>query len=118
MEIANCMKCGRLFYNISEVLICPDCRKAADEKMREVEDYNEEHRDADIEQVAEACGVDTEQVERWIRNERIKYSVSASDKISCEGCGRKIHSGKLCEACRKKKVELIQQLSRKLSSEE
>lgn len=111
MEVQNCAKCGRLFYNITEETICPDCRKAVDGKIREVEDFLDKNRTVSLEGAASACHVEESYLTRMIREERIKFPVDSAVKIACEGCGVLIHSGRKCMQCQKKEVDLIHRLS-------
>lgn len=111
MEVQNCAKCGRLFYNISEEIVCPDCRKIMDDKIHEVEDYLNKNRTVDLEEAARACNVEKDHLTRMIREEMVKFPIDSTVQIPCEGCGTLIHSGRKCKQCRKKEVSLIHQLS-------
>lgn len=101
MNVRNCRKCGKLFNHISGVPVCPACKEKLEEKFQEVKKYIRENRMADIKEVAEACEVDTGQIQQWIREERLEFTADSPVKIPCENCGAMIRSGKYCEKCKR-----------------
>lgn len=104
MEVRNCRQCGRLFNYIggSYSNLCPNCIKKIEEKFSEVKEYIEEHKDATMVEISEACDVSTRQIEKWIREERLCFSPDSTIGIECEMCGATIKSGRYCEKCKSK----------------
>ena len=99
MEIKNCKKCGRLFNYLSGKPICPDCKKAIEDKFQQVKEYIREHGRAGIAEVAEANEVDVKQIKQWVREERLIFSDEAAITIECENCGAPIRAGRFCQKC-------------------
>lgn len=100
MNVRNCRKCGRLFNYIMGASICPDCKAASEEKFQAVKKYIQQHGRASMKEVAEACEVDTSQIQTWIKQERLQFSDDSPIKVACEMCGKMIGSGKFCAACK------------------
>lgn len=100
MNVRNCRKCGRLFNYISGYQLCPKCREGLETKFQEVKEYIREHRGAGINEVAEACEVETSMIHQWLREERLELTEDSGIMLACEGCGALIRSGKYCDKCR------------------
>jgi flagellar operon protein (TIGR03826 family) len=101
MNVRNCRKCGRLFNYMMGMPICPACKDKLEESFQEVKKYIREHRMADIKEVAEACEVEPNQIQQWIREERLEFTADSPVKIPCENCGAMIRSGKYCDKCKR-----------------
>jgi flagellar operon protein (TIGR03826 family) len=101
MNVRNCRKCGKLFNYMMGMPICPACKDKLEETFQEVKKYIREHRMADIKEVAEACDVESNQIQQWIREERLEFTADSPVKIPCENCGAMIRSGKYCDKCKR-----------------
>lgn len=104
MEVRNCKSCGRLYNYIggSYRNLCPGCVSKMEDKFAEVKKYIQDNVYATMPQVSKECEVSIEQIERWIREERLFFSEDSPIGISCEGCGVTIKTGKYCPACKAK----------------
>ena len=40
------------------------------------------------------------QIEKWIREERLAFADDSPVGIACEKCGRMIRSGRFCDSCK------------------
>lgn len=100
MNVRNCRKCGRMFNYITGMPICPTCREAMEAKFQEVKEYIREHKGAGINEVAEACEIETAQITQWLREDRLELAADSAVMINCEKCGAPIRSGKYCDKCR------------------
>lgn len=100
MNVRNCKRCGKLFNYISGMPICAECRDKAEQQFQDVKKYIREHPNADMKEVAETCGVETGQIQQWIREERLEFTDDSPIKLPCEACGKMINSGKFCDACK------------------
>ena len=85
--IRNCKKCGKLFNYVVGLPICPACKEAAEQKFQDVKKFIRENPRCDIKEVAETCEVDQQQIQQWIREERLMFSEDSPIKIPCENCG-------------------------------
>lgn len=100
MNVRNCRKCGKLFNYVAGLPICPACKEKAEESFQVVKKYIRENPRADIREVAQACEVETAQIQQWIREERLEFTEDSPIKLPCENCGALIRAGKYCEKCK------------------
>lgn len=100
MNVINCRKCGKLFNYITGNQICPKCKQAGEAKFQEVKKYIQQHRGCSMQEVCEECDVEPNQIQVWIRQERLQFSDDSPIRVACEGCGKMIGSGRLCPACK------------------
>ncbi len=100
MNVRNCRKCGKLFNYVAGLPICPACKEKAEESFQFVKKYIRENPRADIREVAQACEVETSQIQQWIREERLEFTEDSPIKLPCENCGTLIRAGKYCEKCK------------------
>lgn len=100
MNVRNCRKCGRLFNYVSGPPICLQCREELEAKFQEVKKYIQEHAHASIPEVSEACDVSTNQIQQWLRDERLELCEGSGITLQCEECGTAIMTGRYCEKCK------------------
>ena len=100
MNVRNCRKCGRIFNYVSGPPICLQCREAMEAKFQDVKKYIQEHVRATIPEVAEECDVTTNQIQQWLREERLELSEGSGIMLLCETCGTPITCGRFCEKCK------------------
>ena len=100
MNVKNCRRCGRIFNYIGGQPICPSCREEIEKKFDTVKNYIRENPKVGIPAVCEACEVDSNQIQQWIREERLQLSAESPIGVPCENCGTLIRSGKYCEKCK------------------
>lgn len=100
MNVKNCRGCGRLFNYISGSFLCPVCREKMEEKFQQVREYIRENPGVGIQQVSEACDVETSQVNQWLREERLELTEGSPLMLTCMSCGNLIRCGKYCEKCK------------------
>lgn len=115
MEVRTCRQCKRLFNYLSGPSICPGCKAKLEEKFQEVKEYIRENPTHGITEVADATGVSSNQIRRWIREERLSFSEESGVGLDCESCGAMIRSGRLCQKCKDKLLGKVDSL---YSSEE
>jgi uncharacterized protein len=128
MEVKVCKNCKKLFNYIYGPEICPNCSKAIEkekedpekkesssilrpmvkeeeEKYEQVKDYIIAHPKATIVQIAEANDVIPTKLLDWVREERLEFSDdSVHAWFTCEKCGAKIKSGRLCNICKPRRL--------------
>lgn len=100
MNVRNCRKCGRLFNYVAGPPICMQCREALEAKFQEVKKYIQEHVHASIPEVSEACDVSANQIQQWLRDERLELCEGSGIGLFCEECGESIVTGRYCEKCK------------------
>ena len=87
MNVKNCRKCRRIFNYVMGPILCPNCREAEEAKFQEVKKYVQENRRCGMQEVAEACDVSLNQIQQWLREERLVLSDDSPMGIGCEKCG-------------------------------
>ena len=100
MNVRNCRKCGRVFNYIIGQTLCLSCRDALEGKFKEVKEYVQKNRGCTINDVAEACDVDSNQIRQWIREERLEFTEDSMIGLACEICGASIRTGRYCDKCK------------------
>ena len=101
MEVRNCKGCGKLFNYIGVLTpMCPQCMKNLDEQYENTKKYIYDNPNATINEVSEDVGVSIQQIQRWIRQERLSFSDISPIGIDCEKCGKMIKTGRFCQACK------------------
>lgn len=100
MEVRPCKQCKRLFNYLSGAPICQGCKDELEKKFVEVKEYVREHPGEGVNEVAEANEVTSNQIRRWIREERLAFSEDSDIGLDCESCGKMIRSGRLCQQCK------------------
>ena len=101
MEIKNCRECTRLFNYIGGARLCPACKEKLEEKFMEVKRYVEDNKGASVQAVSEEMGVSVNQINQWVREERLIFAEGSVAMIYCDACGTAIRTGRFCDACKK-----------------
>lgn len=100
MNVRNCRKCGRVFNYIIGQTLCLSCRDELENKFKDVKEYVQKNRGCGINDVAEACEVESSQIKQWIREERLEFTEDSMIGLACEICGASIRTGRYCEKCK------------------
>lgn len=75
--------------------------KDEEEKFEQVRDYILIHPAASVAEISEANDVSPTKLFEWIREERLEFSDDSEYAwFSCQSCGTKIKSGRLCNRCK------------------
>ena len=75
MNVRACKGCKRLFNYVMGQSYCPACKEKLEEKFQEVKKYIQENPGVHIQDVAEACNVETSQIRQWLREDRLELTV-------------------------------------------
>lgn len=102
MDVRNCKTCGKLYNFISGPPICSQCSKKLEDKFGEVKEYIYNHPGAGMHEVSETFEVSVQQIQKWIREERLSFAEDSLVGIECESCGTNIKTGRFCKACKDK----------------
>lgn len=111
MNVKNCRKCRRIFNYVMGPILCPNCREAEEAKFQEVKKYVQENRRCGMQEVSEACDVSLNQIQQWLREERLVLSDDSPMGIECEKCGKMIKSGRFCPECVNQMTNSFQSVS-------
>lgn len=99
-DLRNCSKCGRL-YGYSGSPLCSFCIEEQEDEYKIVRDYLYDNPGSNVVEVSEATGVSTEQIMRFLREERLQISSeNVNMLLECETCGKPITTGRFCHACK------------------
>lgn len=102
MDVRNCKTCGKLFNYISGPPICTKCSKQLEDKFAEVKEYIYNNPGAGMQEVSELFEVSVQQIQKWIRDERLSFAEDSLVGIECESCGTNIKTGRFCKSCKDK----------------
>ena len=78
----------------------PERLKNLDELYENTKKYIYDNPNATINQVSDEVGVSIQQIQRWIRQERLSFSDASPIGMDCEKCGKMIKTGRFCQACK------------------
>ncbi len=105
MNVRNCRKCGRIFNYALGPVICPMCKEKVEKKFQEVKKFVQDNISVGIPQISKECDVEVQQIQQWIREERLVFSEDSPIGIECESCGTMIKTGRFCEKCKREMVK-------------
>jgi flagellar operon protein (TIGR03826 family) len=95
----NCSRCGKLFIQVGQRTICPDCVREDDKSFDVIRDYLYDHPGAGVVEVSERTGIDEQLVLQFLRDGRLVLGQGVADSLRCERCGAQIRTGRLCDRC-------------------
>lgn len=109
-ELANCSSCGKVFVKQLKD-ICRECYKEEEAAFQIVYDFlkQQKNREATLNEVVEATGVDETLITKFIKENRLRTSMFPKLSYPCDKCGKMITSGKICDSC---SFELQNELTR------
>lgn len=113
MEVRNCKICKHLFNSIGGLVICPTCNNKLEDKFKEIKEYIRDNKGATINDISEKFEIPTQQIKKWIKEERLTFSDDSFGGIECELCGTYIKTGRYCHSC---KLEMMQELSPRIKA--
>ena len=100
MEVRNCRLCGRMFNYLGGPSVCPICKDSAEKKFVQVKEYIRDNPRASISEISEENEVSIQQLQQWVREERLEFSKDSPVSLTCEKCGDPIRTGRFCEKCK------------------
>lgn len=102
MAYINCPKCGKFIPERKDgELLCKACEAQEASPYQRVRDYVYNHQGASIIEVSEATGVSKGLILQYLKEDRISLMDDKSLLPRCEGCGRVVDRGHLCDECKK-----------------
>ena len=102
MNIMQCVFCKKPFQSLGRK-ICPDCLEQIDRDFITVRDYIYEHKQTNIDKVAEETEVSKQIILHLLKEGRLILDGPGGDGLLvCESCKKPINSGRLCKDCQDK----------------
>jgi methionyl-tRNA synthetase len=86
-----------------------------EKKFQQVKAYIWEHKTAELKEIAEENDVSVNQINQWVREERLTFTDDSPVGLECENCGAMIKTGRFCPDC---KAKLNNSLSSAISKPE
>lgn len=99
VEVLVCKGCKRLFHSVNGMVLCTECRQAAEDEFKMVKEYVRTHVDQGVKEVSEACNVSPQKILNWVREDRLYFADGLKVMLPCLACGTNISSGKYCKKC-------------------
>ena len=98
----KCDKCGgELEYIGIGEYKCRECGNIMRDDFGKVRHYLESHEDETLLQVSKATGIDKDEIEAMVRDERLEISKHSKVFFRCKACGKPITTGIYCPECAK-----------------
>ncbi|WP_077369556.1 TIGR03826 family flagellar region protein [Anaerosalibacter sp. Marseille-P3206] len=98
MDVRNCTRCGNI-YVYDNFKICPKCRREDEKDFQTIKEYIDEYPDANITEVSEETGVDTQKIIAFLKEGRLEIKGDNNIFLACERCGQPIKTGRFCDKC-------------------
>ncbi|WP_069998883.1 hypothetical protein [Cellulosilyticum sp. I15G10I2] len=99
MEVRVCKRCKKIFQHISGPEICPKCKQKEEEMFQVIKEYLRNNPGANMTEVSHETEVPVSLIESFLRQGRLEVTPDSPIALSCEGCGAKILTGRLCSKC-------------------
>lgn len=80
---------------------CLSCGHINRDSIRKIRDFSEENGPQPALVIARATGVDRRTVEYFLLDEHLEIPAWSEVTISCQNCGAKIRTGRLCDNCKR-----------------
>ncbi len=112
MNVEVCECCRKLFKPVSGLKVCHTCHGELEKQYEDVKEFVRNNPELGIEGVAAACKVLESSIVRWMREERLLFSLQAEVTIPCQCCGDDIEQGRYCQSCATKLNVLYTQIKR------
>ncbi|HET7626971.1 MAG TPA: TIGR03826 family flagellar region protein [Bacillales bacterium] len=112
-QLMNCPDCGRLFVaNMRD--ICTECYQKQEELFEIVYRFirQKENRQATMEEVSSATGVDKENIFRFVKEGRLRVAEFPNLWYPCESCAEPIREGRFCSSCRQSLQKDVENLAK------
>ena len=109
MEMANCLRCKKLFSKFS-VPICEECVKKDEELFQTVKEFLTVHPKSTILKISQETGATHKKITDWLREGRLE--LAERGEITCRHCGIGITTGTFCPTCL---VEVSRQIDQAFS---
>ncbi len=98
MELAKCVRCGKLFNRV-KLTVCPPCELEEEKEILAVQVYMRDHPGESLEEVSNALNIYLDDIERWIAEKRLSVVSIEGTAIKCIMCGVPIITGRICARC-------------------
>jgi len=106
MEIKGCRKCRKLFQFVGKY-VCPACELEHEQLFAAVRDYIYLRPTATMDNIVENTGATELDVLGWLREGRLILDSMAGYALKCETCGTRIRTGRLCEDCNERRIQVL-----------
>ncbi len=100
MEVKTCRRCNKMFQYITGKPVCPKCKKEEEVIFQQVKEYLRENVGASAEEVSEATEATISMIQGFLREGRLEVTVDSPLAMTCEQCGTKIRTGRMCDKCK------------------
>ena len=110
MNIIQCSLCKKPFQSLGGK-ICNECLKNLDEQFIVVRDYIYEHKNTNMDVVAEETGIKKQIIMHLLKEGRLildDASGTGGGLLTCEVCKKPINTGRMCDSCQSKVASSMQ----------
>jgi len=111
MEMANCLRCKKVFPRFSDP-ICDECKKKDEDLFKKVKDYLDDNPSSTVARLSEVSGASPKKIMTWLREGRLELADAEGGDLKCRQCNAAITSGSFCDSCL---IEVNQQIENMLN---
>ncbi|MCG3198283.1 MAG: hypothetical protein HUU16_03845 [Candidatus Omnitrophica bacterium] len=101
MEMAKCVRCGKLFNKV-RLPVCQPCELEEEKEIFAVQCHLRDHPGESLEEASDALNIYLEDIERWITEKRLTVHYAVGQGLKCLFCGAPIVTGRICAQCAEK----------------
>lgn len=118
-ELANCSRCDAVFVKGLRD-ICQSCYKEEEAAFETVYSFLRvrKNREATLQEVVEATGVDQMLILKFVKQKRLRTSQFPQLSYPCAKCGEPIVHGELCDKCTKELKDDLERFEKNKSLEQ
>jgi hypothetical protein len=98
MELAKCVRCGKLFNKI-KLSVCQPCESEEDREILKVQSHLRDHPSSSLEDASNELEIYLDDIERWIMEKRLTIQFTKGASVKCILCGQPIVTGRVCSKC-------------------
>ncbi len=98
MELAKCVRCGKLFNRV-KLSVCHPCELEEEKEILMVQIYMRDHPGESLEDVSNTLNIYLDDIERWISEKRLTIVNIEGGGVKCLICGVTIVTGRVCVRC-------------------
>ena len=117
MEVRTCRRCKKIFQYITGPQICPRCKQKEEEMFQVVKEYLRQNPGATMNIVSQETEVSVAIIEGFLRQGRLEVTSDSPIALSCESCGVRILTGRLCQKCNASLVGGLSSAAKEIETE-
>jgi uncharacterized protein len=100
-ELKNCKVCGKIYTSNGFNNVCNNCISRDEDDFEKIREYLYLHPHASMYEVATNLEITINKIKHYLRDGRIEIIEKDNQFLTCNTCGKPIHTGWYCDECLK-----------------